>query len=170
MKLVFESLEELHAFYNEAFGDSEGSTEKPKRTRRSKKDDAGEGAQAGGAPAPMAPPASNGQVGTGGQAFTGFAPPAAGAGPGPGFVAPAAAPAPAPPTGPSPEITALVQRICTRIDAAIASGQNQDAALAWFRTECGQNAAQATMDQIKSHHLFQQTPDKLAYFAKVMNA
>jgi len=156
MQLIFNSVEEMQEF-----------AKKLKGTRGGKDKDEGadtSGTTAGGAPAPMQPPQGGQQTGNGGAAFAGFAPPAGGAGPGPGFGAQGAQ------TGPDPEIVALVQRINTRVDAALASGQNTDAALAWFRTECGPNAVQATFDQIKSYHLFQQSKDKLLQIAKVMNA
>jgi hypothetical protein len=166
MKLVFESLEELHAFYGEAFGDSEA--EKPKRTRRSKKDDAttGEanlptGQQGGQAPAPLAPPANPNTGAVAG--FTGFgAAPAPGVAAGPGFGAVGAQ------VVPSDAVKALVARIDKKVKEALAAGHNGEAALQWFRTEC--SAPQATMDQIMQVHLFQLPEQKLTQLAASMNA
>jgi len=133
---------------------------------------ADEGAQTGNAPAPMMPP-------TGGAAPGGppplpaggpvFAPPAGAAG-APGAFPAAGAPPVAPSPGPSPETAALVQRINARIDGAIQSGQPTDAVLQWFRNQCGPEAAQATLDQIKQNLLYKLPMANLTEIAKMMNA
>lgn len=136
-----------------------------KKTRGGKASAAdGEGAQAGGqAPAPMMPP-------------TGNPPPLPGAGPvfappGAAAAAPAAFPAAAAPApGPAPEVQALVQRISGKIDGAVQSGQPTDAVLGWFRNQCGPDAAQATLDQIKQVFLYRLPVPQLTEIAKLMNA
>lgn len=156
MKLEFDSVDEVRDFVKNHL----------KGARAGKNNDADEGTQAGGtgpvtggAPAPLQPP--GGQAG-GFPGAAGFAPPGAGAGPAGGFPAPAA--------GPSPEVAALVQRINTRIDGAIASGQAADQVLAWFRGQCGPEAANATMDQIKQSALPKLSVPQLEGIAKLMNA
>ncbi len=65
---------------------------------------------------------------------------------------------------------AIVGRIVTRIDGAIASGQPADAVLTWFRGQCGAEAASATMDQIKQVFLPKLAMPTLENIAKLMNA
>jgi hypothetical protein len=69
-----------------------------------------------------------------------------------------------------PAVASLVQRISTKLDAAIAGGQNADAALAWFRNRCGAEAANATMDQIKTVYLTKLSVPNLEETAKLMGA
>lgn len=114
-------------------------------------------ATSGGAPAPLQPPTDSGPMG-GPAAFPG----ASGF---PGGPAPTAAP-----TGPSPEVAALVTRIVPRIDAALASGQPAEAVTAWFRGQCGPEAANATLDQIKQVFLAKLTVPQLDNIAKLVNA
>lgn len=154
MKLVFDSLEELHAFYAEVFDDS--ATDKPRRTRRSKKDTpdgvTSDAAQAQVAPvsvpAPLQPPAD----------APVFAPPAQ----------PAATPM-AFPAAAAPEVNPTVAKIIARRDSAIGSGASSaDGALAWFREQCGAQAAQATMEQIDQFILPKLPAEALANIAKWM--
>jgi hypothetical protein len=69
-----------------------------------------------------------------------------------------------------PVIAGLVQRIVTRIDSAIASGQPADAVLNWFRGQCGAEASAANMDQIKTVFLHKLAVPGLENIAKLMNA
>jgi hypothetical protein len=149
MELTFSSIEEVKEFVKQLKG-----------TRGGKGDKDDEPAPQNLAPAPLQPPA---------QAFNpgGFAPPAAGAGQ--AAAGPFAAGAPAV----APEVLALVGRITTRIDGALAAGQPADAALAWFRGEVtrhGHDASQATMDQIKTVFLSKLGVPALELIAKQMNA
>jgi hypothetical protein len=151
MKLEFESIEEVKEFVT-----------KLKGTRGGKADKEDEAAGAGNAPAPLAPPAG-GQFAPG----AGFAPPAAGATP--GVAGPFAAAAPVV----APEVLALVTRINTRIDGAVASGQPMEQMIAWFRGECakaGVDANSYTMDQIKAVALPKMPVPALEGIAKLMNA
>lgn len=146
MKLCFDSIEETREFVKQL------------KTSRGKGDkDEGEtgGAAAGQAPAPLAPPASAMQFAPGATAA--FTPPA-------GAAFPSAAPQL------DPALQALVNRITTRIDGAIQSGQPADQVLAWFRGQCGPEAANATMDQIKTIFLPKAAPPTLENIAKLMNA
>ncbi len=154
MKLCFDSIEEVKEFVGNLKGTRGG--------RKGEPDEAGEGKSA---PAPMLPPTgTGGQAGFPGAGSTGFAPPAggatqAGAGPfAPG--APAVA----------PEVAALVTRISTRIEGAVASGQPADAVLQWFRGQCGAEAANATIEQIKTVFLPKLALPALENIAKLMNA
>ena len=148
MKLEFDSIDEVKAFIAQLKG-----------TRGKKGDDVEEVMpNAPQVPAPMAIPTSQP------AAFNpaGFAPPAAGAG-----QAAVAFPAPAA-TGPAPEVVALVGRIIERLDATLKSGQPPDGALTWFRSQCGPEAAQATMDQIKTQFLPRLAVPALENIAKLM--
>lgn len=117
--------------------------------------------EATAAPAPIMPP--QGQSG-GFPGASGFAPPGAGAGPqGGGFPAAGA-------IGPAPEVLALVQRIVAKIDGSVASGQPAEVVLTWFRGQCGPEAANATLDQIKQIALPRMSVPALEAIAKLMNA
>lgn len=147
MRLSFDSIEEVKEFVASLKG------------TRGKK---GEGEGEGSAPQPLAPPA-------GGQAQTfnpggmqGFAAPAAGA------VAGAFPVAGAPQI--SNEVATLVQRIVTKLDSAIASGQPADQALAWFKSQCGPETANYTLDQIKQQALPKLAQPVLENMAKLMAA
>ena len=148
MKLEFDSIDEVKAFYAQLKG-----------TRGKKGDDADEAAPTATAtvqqvPAPMAVPTT--------FPSAGFAPPVAGA-------AQTAQVFPAPvATGPAPEVLALVNKIITKLDDSLAAGNAPDAALNWFRTQCGPEAAQATMDQIKTHFLPRMAQQPLEFVAKQM--
>ncbi len=149
MKLCFDSVDELKAFVKNDL-----------KAKRSGTADVNEdAAQAGNAPTPLAPPA-------GGAGFpgAGFAPQAPGATAGGAFLAAGAI------AGPASEIVALVNRITVRIDGAIGSGQPADQVLAWFRGQCGPEAANATMDQIKQSFLPKLPQPSLENIAKLMNA
>jgi hypothetical protein len=163
MKLCFDTVEELRSFVKEDL--------KAKRTGRGEADDAPAGSApaplqppAGSAPAPLQPPAGGAMSGfpTGG-APAGFAAPGAGAGPaGGGFPAAAA---------PDPTVAALVQRIVTRVEAAVSSGATKpEDMITWFRGQCGPEAASATWDQIKANFLPKLTTVQLDGIAKMMNA
>ena len=149
MKLCFDSIEEVKEFVGSLKG-----------TRGKGKGDADDGSAAGQtthAPAPIMPPV--------GGAPAQFAPPAAGfAAPNPFGAQQGGMPSVA------PEVAALVARINAKIDGALASGQPQDAALAWFRGQCGPEAAAASMDQIKTVFLPRLTPPALENIAKLMGA
>jgi hypothetical protein len=152
MRLSFDSIDEVREFVKGLKG-----------TRGGKGSDTDEGPATGSqqAPAPIMPP--QGQAG-GFPGAAGFAPPGPGAGQaGGGFPAAAA-------TGPAPEVLALVQRISTKIDGAVASGQPAEGVLNWFRTQCGPEAASATMDQIKQIALPRMPVAALENIAKLMNA
>ena len=152
MQLTFSSIEELKEFVKSLKG-----------TRGAGKGGDGDGdGQAGTgqiatqtAPAPMQPPA------------TGFNPVAAGA-PGP-FAGPPAGASPfaAPQPAGDPVVAALVSRITARVDALAAAGQATDQMLAWFRQQCGPDAAAATMDQIKTVFLSRLPASALENIAKV---
>jgi hypothetical protein len=119
-----------------------------------------DGDQTGGqgtqAPAPLAPPQTQ-------QPFNPAAPPT--------FTPPQGFPS-ATAIGPvvDPVVAGLVQRIATRIDSALASGQPADSVLTWFRGQCGAEAAAATMDQIKTVFLPKLAVPGLENIAKLMNA
>jgi hypothetical protein len=149
MKLCFDTLEEVKDFVKQLKGTRGGKGDKD--------DDAGPGT----APAPIQPPA--------GQAAPTFAPSGGFVPPGAGATQQGAA-FPAANAGPAPEIMALVQRISARVDSAIQSGQPADQVLTWFRTQCGPEAATATMDQIKQHFLPRAAQAKLDDIAKLMAA
>lgn len=87
---------------------------------------------------------------------------------------PGAAPAGFPGAGAAPQgdpaVAALVARIVPRIDATIASGQPAQTVLEWFRGQCGAEAANATLDQIKQHFLPKMTAAALENIAKLIAA
>lgn len=146
MRLSFDSIEEVQAFVKQIKG------------TRSKKDEADEAA--GNAPAPLMP-----NPGQAGGAVAGF--------PGAGGFTPQTATG-AFPSGPSPEVGALVNRITTRMDSAIQSGATKaDDMLAWFRGQCAgvdPSAANATLDQIKQIFLPRLGVAALENIAKLMSA
>lgn len=149
MRLSFDSIEEVQEFVKRLKGTRGG---KDKDT-----DDAP--ATTGSAPAPVQPPPLPA------AGFNpGFAAPGAGAAPSGGAFPAAAAPTIA------PEIAALVQRIGQRADFAIQSGQPADQCLGWFRSQCGPEAANMTMDQIKTIALPKMSQAQLEGIAKLMNA
>jgi hypothetical protein len=140
MKLCFDSIEEVKEFVANLKGT---------RGKKGEIDDA----PAAAAPAPLQPP----------QTFnpSGFAPqgqPAAQV----GGAFPAAV------VGPAPEVLALVTKITARLDQALAGGQPAEQALTWFRSQCGPEAASATMDQIKGTFLPRMTVPVLENIAKLM--
>lgn len=150
MKLCFDSIEEVKEFVGSLKG-----------TRGGKADKSETETATGSAPAPMQPPAG----GAAPMETTTFAPPSGapqGGFPGAG--------ATSFPTGPAPEIAALVQRISTRLDAAISGGQPAEAARAWLASQCGPEAANATLDQIKSTFLAKLSQPVLENIAKLMAA
>lgn len=145
----FDSIEDFETFQTRG---------KATRARRAKGDEGADEVQAGQAPAPMQPPAGGAPA----PAFTspsGF----------PGAVVPAPGVGQVPAVTPPP-IAALVQRINTRIDGAIGGGQPADAVLNWFRQQCGAEAANATLDQIKQTFLPKLSEGQLGEIAKLMNA
>lgn len=133
-----------------------------KKTRaRGSKDDTNEGNPAGtspgNAPAPMQPPTGGSPDMSGMGAQQGGFP-----GAGSGF--------PSASTGPSPEVAALVARINAKTDAAVASGQNAEQARAWLAGQCGAEAANATLDQIKTVYLAKLPVPQLTNIAGLMAA
>ena len=142
MKLCFDSIEEVKDFVGALKGT---------RGKKGEGDDTPPPAHQ--APAPLMPPQ--------GQPLT-FAPT-----PQPQFQAPTAFPAP---PAVDPAIAALVTRINAKIDGAIASGQPADSVLNWFRGQCGAEAANASMDQIKTVFLPRAAVPTLENIAKLMNA
>lgn len=149
MQLTFNSIEEVREFIKSLKG-----------TRGGKGGDGEDNpAGTGGAPAPQQPP----QGSTGAPSFQ--APQQQQ----PSFQAPAGGGFPGQPTG-DPATAALVQRINTRIDGAIASGQPADTVLGWFRSQAGVGAENATMDQIKNNFLPKMAVPTLENIAKLMNA
>lgn len=148
MKLCFDSIEEVKDFVTQLKGTrgGKGSKDETETTAST---------TAGGAPAPMQPPAGGGAVGFGDNAAGGFP------SPGPSF---------APPAGPSPEVQALVNRIITKTDSAIAGGQNPEQARAWFASQCGAEAANATLDTIKASFLPKLAVPQLTQIASLLAA
>lgn len=150
MKLCFDSIEEVKDFVTQLKGTRGGKGNKDET-------DTNTTSGTSGAPAPLQPPA--GGVDMGG---TQFAPPAGtfgAAGPGAGF-----------PAGPSPEAAALVARIVAKTDSAIAGGQNPEQARAWFAGQCGPEAANATLDQIKGTYLPKLAVPQLQQIASLLAA
>jgi hypothetical protein len=149
----FDSLEEFEAFRTSG-----------KKTRSGKKGEGDDDTPAtGSVPAPLMPPTGGQPQGFNPGGMQGFAAPGAGAGPTGGAF-------PAVGAQIAPEAAALVQRIVVKLDSAIASGQPADQALMWFRNQCGPDAANYTMDQIKQHGLPKLQQTQLDAIAKMMNA
>lgn len=142
MRLSFDSIDEVKEFVKSLKG-----------ARGGKGGDAEDGQPAtGNAPPPIQPPAGGFGGSTAAAVFGGFGGPTAA-------------------TGPDPAVAALVQRIAARYDGAVASGQNNpDAALTWFRSQCGPEAATATMDQIKTLFMPRMSAVQLETIAKQMGA
>lgn len=153
MRLSFDSIDEVKEFVKNLKG-----------TRGGKDKDDGEAAT-GSAPQPLQPPAAGAMSGFPGGGATGFAAPGAGAAPAGGGFPVAGAPTVA------PEVQALVTRIITRVEAAVAAGSTKpDDMLAWFRGQCGAEAAQATWDQIKASFLPKMGVPQLDGIAKMVAA
>lgn len=148
MKLCFESIEEVQEFVKRLKGTRGGKADK---------DDAETtgAVTTGAAPQPLMPP-------QGGQAM-GFP------GTGAAFQPPQQQPS-FPSAGVDPVVAGLVDRINKRIDGAIQSGQPADTVLTWFRSQCGAEAANATMEQIKGVFLPKLTVPALEQIAKLMAA
>lgn len=142
----FDSEEEFKARIKNPRGAGKGSS-----------DDNDNGPQTGGnqAPPPMMPP-------QGAPSFN----------PQPQTFAPGGAPSFSPPAGPTmdPAVAGLVQRISAKIDAAVNGGQPVDSVTNWFRQQCGAEAANATLDQIKGVFLPKLAMPALENIAKLMNA
>lgn len=151
MKLVFDSIEEVQEFVKKLKGTRGG------------KDKGDEVETAGSAPAPLQPPAGGAPTTFNPGATTGFAPQGAGAAP-----AAAAFPAAGAPVL-APEVQALVNRIIVRLDHAVGMGQAADA-LKFFQGQCGPDAANYTLDQIKAVALPKLAMPALENIAKLMNA
>lgn len=148
MRLEFNSVDEVKEFVAQLKG---------KRGAKGGDDDTAVAANP--VPTPVMPPPA-----------TGFAP-----GPQAAFVPPGMPgfnPAPPPPvgypSGPTPEVLAMIGRICNALDLSLARGQPAETALAWFRQQCGPEAAAATMDQVKSSFLPRMTLPALEQIAKLM--
>lgn len=70
-----------------------------------------------------------------------------------------------------PAVLALVQRIATRIDGLISSGQQPaDSIVTWFRSQLGAEAAGATLDQIKQTFLPKASTVALENITKLIGA
>jgi hypothetical protein len=160
MQLIFESVEEVRNFVKNELkgarrgGRDDGADDTPNPIMPNTQT-AGFGVQGGGQPA--------GFPGPGAQQ----AQPA-----GPGAAAFPAAAAPAN-TGIPPEALALTSRILGKAEEALKGGQPAESILNWFRTECAKiepTAANATMDQIKTHFLPRMPMNVLQGFAQVMGA
>jgi hypothetical protein len=153
MKLEFDSIDEVKAFYAQLKG-----------TRGKKGDDEPSGDALTGALAPPVQVPQPMAIPTQQPVFNpaGFAPQAQPAGPAAqGFPAAVA----------DPKVTELVTKITQRLDSTLASGQAPDAALTWFRSQCAQaglDAAQATLDQIKTIMLPKMSVPLLENIAKLM--
>lgn len=148
MKLCFDSIEETREFVKNLKGTRTG--------KGGETDDSNPGTGGQQAPAPIQPP--QGQPGT-------FNPGGAMSFPSGGAAM----------SGPSPEVLALVQRIAARIDwcltpAPQGGGQDAGSILTWFRGQCGAEAANYTMDQIKQVALPRAAMPTLNDIAKLMNA
>lgn len=151
MQLTFGSIEEVRDFVKNHLKGSRGGKDK-------EDGDTNTGGTTSAAPPPMQPPQGNAS----------FAPPQQ-----PSFQPPAGPVAGFPGAGQpgiDPNVAALVARINTRIDGAIQSGQPADTVLTWFRSQCGAEAANATMDQIKQNFLPKLPMPSLENIAKLMNA
>ncbi len=57
-----------------------------------------------------------------------------------------------PPAAPA-AVNPIVAQIIAKVDGALSSGQSPDNVLNWFRQKIGPDAAQATLDQIKTVYL-----------------
>ena len=156
MELKFNSIEEIEAFMSRL-----------KKTRGGKADpaDAPEGATTGQlAPPPLQPPQGGAGQGFPGGGQAGFAPPAGGA-------TQVAGAFPVQGASVSPEVQALVTAIVNKFDSSVAAGTaNVDLALPWFRSNCGPEAATATIDQIKTIFLPKLPVASLQNIAKLMGA
>lgn len=156
MRLSFDSIEEVKTFVAGLKGT---------RGKKGEDDEAGAGqtGQIGGtAPTPLAPPVGGAQAGFPGT--TQFAPPVGGAAPLQGFPA-AGAPQIA------PEAIALAMRIGNRTDAVIATpGQDGNGAVNWLRSQCGAEAANATLAQIKESFLPKLSVAQLTTIAGLIGA
>lgn len=156
--LEFDSYAEFEAYSGN--GDGADAPDKPKRGRRAK------GTAEVEAPNPVSVPDAAGPV-TGTMAampvMTAPAPMVAGG----GFPAPAATGFLAP-SGPTPEVSALHGRILSRIDEVLKGADEKafNSALAWLREQCGPEAAQASMDQIKQVFLLRLSQQQLESVAK----
>lgn len=149
MKLCFDSIAEIREFVAGLKGT---------RGKKGEGDDGEPGT--GNAPAPLQPPTQ--QPGAFQPAANTLQQPAQ-FNPAQGF------PGTGAPAG-DPAVQAIVQRIVARIDGAISGGQPVDAMLTWFRGQCGPEAANATMDQVKQVFLFKLAMPSLENIAKLMNA
>lgn len=140
MELKFFSIDEVKEFVKQLKG-----------TRGGKGDATDEGPITGATvPHPLNPPQGGAATFNPGGAFN----------PGAGF-----------PTGPAPEVVALATRISARIDFVIQSmGQSPENTLKWFRDQFGPEAANATMDQIKTVFLPKSTVPALENIAKLIAA
>jgi len=67
-----------------------------------------------------------------------------------GFPGSTALAAPAPPAAP---VNPIVAQIVAKVDGALSGGQSPDNVLNWFRQQIGPDAANATLDQVKTVYL-----------------
>lgn len=147
MELKFFSIEEVKEFVASLKG-----------TRGGKKGDDAEEVK-GNAPPPLPPPAhqTQGFPGSGG-----FVPPAGGATQTGGAFPAAAAP------NSAPEAHPHVARIIAGIEKSLQGGTDVNNMLNWFRSQCGAEAANATLDQIKTVFIPKQSPAVLENIVKLM--
>ncbi len=62
-------------------------------------------------------------------------------------------------------VNPIVAQIIAKVDGALSSGQSPDNVLNWFRQQIGPDAAQATLDQIKTVFLPRMSPTELKMLA-----
>lgn len=159
MQLTFSSIEEVREFIKSLKGTRGG--------KGGADDGENVNPTAGSAPPPLQPP-SGGAAGQAQPQFnpgTGqaqpFAPQFQPPGQGAGFPGASAV---------DPALQAIVGRIVAKIDGALTNGQPADAVLKWFREQCGAEAANATLDQIKQMFLAKLPMASLENIAKLMGA
>lgn len=150
MKLTFDSIEEVKEFVISLKG-----------TRGGKKGDDTDEVK-GNAPAPIQPPANQTLNTPGFLGSGGFAPPAGGA-----TQAAAGFPAAAAPNSVQ-EAHPHVARIIAGIEKSLQGGTDVNNMLSWFRNQCGAEAANATLDQIKAVFIPKQSPATLEHIVKLM--
>lgn len=164
MKLCFDSIEEIKEFMTRIKGTRGGKNKDETEETETVSAPATVATSAvttapNTAPAPMQPPAGDAPNGSPSFPAAGF--------PGGGVTlgAPTAAP-----SGPSPEVAALVTRINNHLGTLAQNNQLGDQALSWLRNQCGPEAASATIDQIKGIFLAKLQPPALDQIAKLIGA
>lgn len=158
MKLCFDSIEEVQAFVKQLKGTRGGKG----------KDDGENEAATGNAPAPLQPPAG-GQHSFAPASTAGAS--AAPVGGFPGVGGPGTTNAGFPAAGPAPEVLSIVSRIISKTDASLQAGQGTpEQVLQWFRNQCGPEAANMTLDQVKTIALPRLPMPTLENMAKLIAA